>query len=74
MQMAELQQYCFGVGCTDILKWARRLVDRCHAPSIPTDIVMTAGAVSRLIRTPVSGRVVFRMNSSAGRCEVVSWV
>ncbi|GAX76831.1 hypothetical protein CEUSTIGMA_g4277.t1 [Chlamydomonas eustigma] len=39
------QQYSFGPGYPELLKWASNLVMRCHAPSVPYEIVMTAGAV-----------------------------
>ncbi len=44
--MAVAQQYIFTKGYAPLLGWLRGLMDRCHKPTIPTDIVVTNGAVS----------------------------
>ncbi len=45
LQVSSAQQYNFGHGDADLLAWVRGIVTRCHAPKLPFDVVISAGAV-----------------------------
>ncbi len=42
------QQYCFSnSGHGPLVNWAKGIISKCHKPTIPFDIVFTAGSVRR---------------------------
>ena len=44
--LAAAQQYCFSHGHKDLVDWVKSFMQAKHQPSVPTDVVITAGAVN----------------------------